>query len=90
MPDASKIEISDAKGWDFIKAWYEANPEEQDRPTFVFPLNILVEDTEMKINNENEFESVAERCDDIKNNGEEKEDSLFQLIKNTSSNGPPM
>ena len=78
MPDASKIEIADAKGWDFVKAWYEANPEEQDRPKFVFPLNILVEDTEMKINNENEFESVAEECENIKNNGEEKED-CFEL-----------
>ena len=41
MPDASKIEISDAKGWDFVKAWYEANPEEQARPTFVYPLSIF-------------------------------------------------
>ena len=82
MPDASKIEISDAKGWDFVKAWYEANPEEQDRPTFVFPLNILVEDTEMKINNENEFESIAEVCKNIKNNDQEKQEKedCFELL----------
>ena len=53
MPDVSEIEISDTEGWDFVKAWYEANPEEQDRPTFVFPLNILVEDSEMEYNNDN-------------------------------------
>ena len=52
MPDASKIEISDAKGWDFVKAWYKANPEEEDRPIFVFPLNILVEESEMIINDD--------------------------------------
>ncbi len=66
MPDASKIEISDSKGWNFVKAWYEANPEEEERPIFVFPLNILVEESEMTINDEDEFKAIAEGCENGK------------------------
>ena len=66
IPRCLKIEIADAKGWDFVKAWCRANPEEQGIIKFVFQVNILVEDTEMKINNENEFESVAEECESNK------------------------
>ena len=79
MPDVSEIEISDTEGWDFVKAWYEANPEEQERPTFVFPLNILVENSEMEINNENEFKVVAEGCKNGKGHSQGKED-CFEVV----------
>ena len=79
MPDASKIEISDAKGWDFVKAWYKANPEEEDRPIFVFPLNILVEESEMIINDEDEFKAIAEACENGKGRDRKRGD-CFELV----------
>ncbi|MDC1516394.1 hypothetical protein N8385_01605 [Cyclobacteriaceae bacterium] len=66
MPDVSEIEISDIEGWDLVKAWYEVNPEEEERPIFVFPLNILVEESEMTINDEDEFKAIAEGCKNSK------------------------
>ncbi|MAZ41208.1 MAG: hypothetical protein CMB93_00255 [Flammeovirgaceae bacterium] len=66
MPDVSEIKIADIEGWDLVKAWYEVNPEEEERPIFVFPVNILIEEIEMTINDEDEFKAVAEGCKNSK------------------------
>ena len=79
MPDVSEIEISDVEGWDLVKAWYEVNPEEEERPIFVFPLNILVEESEMTINDEDEFKAIAEGCKNSKGRGGKRGD-CFEVV----------
>ena len=77
MPDVLEIEIADIEGWDLVKAWYEVNPEEEERPIFVFPLNILVEESEMTINDEDEFKAIAEGC---KNSKDGKRVDCFEVV----------
>ena len=79
MPDVSEIEISDVEGWDLVKAWYEVNPEEEERPLFVFPLNILVEESEMTINDEDEFRAIAEGCENSKGRDGKRGD-CFEVV----------
>ncbi|MDA8707427.1 hypothetical protein N9L97_03815 [Cyclobacteriaceae bacterium] len=79
MPDVSEIEISDIEGWDLVKAWYEVNPEEEERPIFVFPLNILVEESEMTINDEDEFRAIEEGCENSKGRDGKRGD-CFEVV----------
>lgn len=64
MPDgttitggAEQIEIA-------IKEWYEANPDVDQRPTLVYPVDIVFEDgTTASVNNEEELEEEKEDCE---------------------------
>ena len=67
MPDGSTITVTsnDEDGWTEIKAWYEANPDSEERPTLQYPVDITYRDgTTQTINNDEEMRIAKEDCRD--------------------------
>ena len=65
MPDGSTIIVTsdDEDGWAEIKAWYEANPESEERPTLQYPVDISFRDGEtVTINSDEEMRAAEEAC----------------------------
>ena len=44
MPDNSTITLDSKEDWDLVKQWYRANPDANERPELVFPLDIVLKD----------------------------------------------
>ena len=65
MPDGSTITVTsdDEAGWAEIKAWYEANPDVEEKPALQYPVNISYRDgTTQTINNDEEMRAAEEAC----------------------------
>jgi len=63
MPDASEIILNSREDRRQIRAWYEENPDAEDKPTVVFPIEITYEDgTSVTINSEEELKAAKEGC----------------------------
>lgn len=63
MPDGSTITLSSDDDRSLIRAWYVANPGVHERPTLVFPLEIIYQDGTIEtINNETELEDARNNC----------------------------
>jgi hypothetical protein len=65
MPDGSNITVADREDWAELKAWYEANPDSEERPTLQYPVDITYRDgTTQTINNDEEMRIAKEDCRD--------------------------
>ena len=65
MPDGSTITVADREDWAELKAWYEANPDLEERPTLQYPVDITYRDgTTQTINNDEEMRIAKEDCRD--------------------------
>ena len=65
MPDGSAITVADREDWAELKAWYEANPDSEERPTLQYPVDITYRDgTTQTINNDEEMRIAKEDCRD--------------------------
>ena len=67
MPDGTAITIeSNIEGaWDNLKDWYTQNPDNEERPTIQYPVNIIFKDgTTNIINNEEEMYEAKNSCMD--------------------------
>ena len=71
LPDGSIVTIEEDEDHKQIEDWYINNPDSKERASFVFPIEILInekkedEDEEgqvITINNEEELKKVASRC----------------------------
>ena len=85
MPDGSTITVTsdDEEGWAEIKAWYEANPDVEEKPALQYPVNIVYEDddeeneTTVTINNDDEMRGAYRRCGD---RDDDKDRACFALV----------
>ncbi|MEO1712349.1 MAG: hypothetical protein AAFU60_03350, partial [Bacteroidota bacterium] len=75
MPDDSSLTGVDEEDlWDAIKAWYEANPNSDERPSFVYPLEVVIpEGTTETVNSQEELKFLYEYCG-------EKEGSCYEYV----------
>ena len=65
MPDGSTITVADREDWAELKAWYETNPDAEERPTLQYPVDITYRDgTTQTINNDEEMRIAKEDCRD--------------------------
>ncbi|PQJ78620.1 hypothetical protein [Polaribacter porphyrae] len=44
MPDDSSITLNSKDDWSLIKDWYEANPDADERPELVFPVDVTLKE----------------------------------------------
>lgn len=58
MPDGTTITVEDREGMSAMKAWREANPDNTERPTLQFPVDVVVDDVTITINNEEEMKAL--------------------------------
>lgn len=65
MPDGSALTGNEEEVWGAIKAWYEANPDSEEKPALQYPVEIAFEDgTIQAINDEAAMEAAKEDCGD--------------------------
>ncbi|MCP4458232.1 MAG: hypothetical protein GY816_09455, partial [Cytophagales bacterium] len=63
MPDDSTITLESHDDKNLVDAWYDANPDTDERPAMVYPIDITLEDgTSQTITTEEEFDAVKEEC----------------------------
>lgn len=63
LPDSSATVNNLEEAEMILEAYYEANGEEGEHPTFAYPINVTFEDgTTDVINDEDEFEDLVEDC----------------------------
>jgi len=66
MPDDTTISGADKEEvWTAIKAWYEAHPDVEAKPTLQYPVDIMFEDgSTQAIANEDEMATAKDECED--------------------------
>ena len=68
MPDGTELNVTEdtESGWSEVKAWYEANPDSDQKPYLQYPVDIIFEteagNESLTINNEEEMWIAKERC----------------------------
>lgn len=63
MPDATTITLNSEDDRELIRAWYVANPGVHERPTLVYPIQIIFQDgTTQTINDATELQEAKDNC----------------------------
>lgn len=64
MPDGSEITLESEDDWELINAWYEANPDESERPALVYPVDIMYRgDSIVTVNSAEEMRAARAICE---------------------------
>ncbi len=64
MPDGSTISMTDVKDWEEIKAWYEKNPNSEEKASLNYPVDIEFKDgTLQTVIDENEMVIEKKQCE---------------------------
>lgn len=83
MPDGSTITVSsdDDDDWAEIKAWYEANPDSEEKPALQYPVDISFEGREgittLTVTNDEEMRNAYGRCGGGRDNNDRE---CFELV----------
>jgi len=63
MADDTSITLASKDDWSLIRDWYDAHPDETERPELLFPIDITLEDgTVQTLIDSNELKAVKESC----------------------------
>lgn len=64
FPDDTSVEVADRQELKMtIRAWKQANPDVEERPSLTFPIDVELEDgTIQTINSQEEFQALRESC----------------------------
>ena len=63
MPDGSVITIEDREGRTALREWYESNPDVDGRPVLVYPLDVVLANSDtLSIVGTEEMEELRVRC----------------------------
>ncbi len=84
MPDGTEIIKEDRKDRDAIKAWYEANPDSNEKPTLKFPVDVVfVNGKTFTVNNEEEMKAIREGCGEVEKEHHKKRcfDFVYPITK---------
>ena len=71
MPDGSTITVENGEDWDPIKDWYDENPNAEERPELQYPVDIIIEDETLTIDNAEEMNMVKRECWEYEDEGRE-------------------
>lgn len=77
MPDGSIISLQDEED-SALKDYYDANPDEEERPRINFPVDINYKDEIITIDTHDGLDRVKDACDDY--NGESATDLCFNFV----------
>lgn len=63
LPDGSTADMNDKNDWTAVKAWYEANPTSEEKPSLNYPVEILFKDgSTQTIGDDVEMEDAKKGC----------------------------
>ena len=82
FPDSSTVEVNDYDELETqIIAWKEANPDATDRPTFVFPIEVVSEDGELtSVLDKAELKALKKSCRKGKNGKGKCSAPCFEMV----------
>ena len=82
MPDGSTITITndDEEGWAEIKAWYEANPNAEERPVLQYPVVIFFEEESITINSNEDMREAYGDCYADRDDGNREDWECFEMV----------
>lgn len=63
LPDNSVIDLNSAEDWSLIREFYQANPDTDERPQFVFPIEVVFGEETLTINSQEEFQEAKSACE---------------------------
>ncbi|MEM9821223.1 MAG: hypothetical protein AAF985_09135, partial [Bacteroidota bacterium] len=64
LPDGTtQTANNDQELGDIIYAWYEANPNSEEFPTFNYPINVLLDGESQTVNSDEELEAMFGECE---------------------------
>ncbi len=58
----TQIQLETREDWTLIEEWYEANPDFEQRPELIFPLQVIFQGKEISLENEEELERLRQDC----------------------------
>ncbi len=67
LPDGANVEVNnDEELIIAIDSWYDANPNSDEDPTLIYPVNILLEEdgSTLAVNNDDQLEDLFEYCEE--------------------------
>lgn len=65
MADDSEIVLESREDWVLIREWYVANPDTEDRPDLLYPVQVTFEDgSVVTVNSDEEMLRARETCED--------------------------
>ena len=63
LPDGSSLTLESADDWSLVRDWYEANPDAEGRPEFVFPLDVQFGDSTFTVSSAEELREAKGACE---------------------------
>ena len=63
LPDNSVVDLNSKEDWTVIRDWYQTNPDTDERPQFVFPLEVTFGEETLTINSQEEFQEAKSVCE---------------------------
>jgi hypothetical protein len=60
MPDSSLITLNSKEDIQLIQHWYSSNPDNDGKPQLQFPVDVIVDEETMTINNEEEMQALKQ------------------------------
>ena len=63
MPDASTITLASEEDWSQVRDWYQANPDTNERPTFIFPFEVTFGEETLTIESEDDLQAAKSNCE---------------------------
>ena len=64
MPGGLTVTMEHEEDWSAIKAWYESNPDTEEKPNLVYPVEIVFDNGAIQIiNNSDEMEVAKVECE---------------------------
>jgi len=73
IPDGTTQRAADEEALERIfERWFNANPNSEEEPTLIYPIQIVVDDIDnpLDVANEAELENIYERCEQSSSNGD--------------------
>lgn len=81
MPDESTITVDDENDYENLKAWFEANPDSEEKPIIQFPIQIVFDGEEaLTVNSLQDMRDAYERCGDRRNGHGHRREPCFELV----------
>ena len=81
LPDLSEVSVTDNTSLEVeIDRWYDANPDVEDDPTLIFPVDVVLEDgSQQRLNSIENLDDLIESCEDDDLHCEEFDEACFDL-----------
>ena len=90
LPDGAQTEVNDLDALEeAIENYYDQNPDDENEPSFIYPIEATLDDGSMiMLNNDEELIALLETCEDEDDDDDEHEEDCFDFVYPITINFP--